>query len=342
VRVHKHRPEVSLETTRTPACPGCGCRLRARAETDLRDAKYGVPGSWSFVRCLDCGLVYLDETLADPAQGYPSAYSQHRQPGRVRVDGRWSPARDVRSAFLGRLGYGNLPPVVLPQPVAALALAVPQVRMRAAYGHHLLPPARTGGALLDIGCGNGRYLCAMRALGWRVHGIEPDERSAEIAKASSGARIDAELEEDLYPPGTFDVITMNHVLEHVADPAGVLALCLRLCRTGGHLGVVVPNWRSLGHRLFGSDWYALEPPRHAVMYEPRTLERVLRGAGFQVERLGTTSVREWATAWRRSWTFKTGRRSPRHLLMAWGALTALVTAVAADAGEEVVAWARRP
>jgi 2-polyprenyl-3-methyl-5-hydroxy-6-metoxy-1,4-benzoquinol methylase len=305
------------------------------------DAKYGVPGVWSFLRCADCGLVYLAEALADPAQGYPNTYSQHRRSGHVRLNRRWSPTRDVRSAFLELQGYGQLPSLVMPRPLARLALTVPEIRLRAAYGVLLVPPARAGGALLDVGCGNGRVLTVMRTLGWRVHGIEPDERSAEIARASSGARIDPELDEQLYPPDHFDVITMNHALEHVTEPVTVLRHCFRLCRPGGLIGIVVPNWGALGHRLFRRNWYALEPPRHAVMYEPRTLECILARAGFNVESVRTTSAREWATAWRKSWEYMTGRRSTRPLLAAWGVLTALTGVFADDAGEEVIAWARK-
>jgi hypothetical protein len=115
-----------------------------------------------------------------------------------------------------------------------------------------------------------------------------------------------------------------------------------LCVPGGLIGIVVPNWRALGHRVFRRDWYAMEPPRHVVMYEPQTLERILERVGFCVETLGTTSVREWATAWRQSWRHRTGRRSPRMPLGAWGALTSLVTLAVDDAGEELFAWARKP
>jgi 2-polyprenyl-3-methyl-5-hydroxy-6-metoxy-1,4-benzoquinol methylase len=333
---------MELERRRAPACPGCGETRGTPTEVDVRDARYGVPGLWSFLRCLDCGLVYAAETLADPMQGYPSSYSQHRRVGHVRLDRPWSPARDARIVLLEQHGYDRLPAAVLPRPLVQCALAMPPVRSRAAYDILLMPPARPGGCLLDIGCGRGRFLTVMRLLGWRIHGIEPDERSAENARRSSGARIDAHLEDDLYPPEHFDVITMNHVLEHIADPVTVLARCFRLCRPGGLLGVVVPNWRALSHRLFGRDWYALEPPRHTVMYEPRTLERTLERAGFRVRSLRTTSARAWATAWRRSWQFRTGRASPRALVAAWGAVTVVAGVVGQDSGEEVIAWAQKP
>lgn len=308
----------------------------------MPDLKYGVAGLWSFVRCADCGLVYLAETLTDAALGYPSTYSQHRRPGSPRLHGRWSVRRDVRSAFLEQMGYRAMPPPVMPRALARLALAVPQLRLRAACSLLLFPPARAGGTLLDIGCGNGRFLAVMHALGWHVHGIEPDERSAELARQSSGARVEAELDEELYAPEYFDVITMNHVLEHLADPVPMLQGCFRLCRPGGLIGIAVPNWRALGHRVFGRHWYALEPPRHAIMYEPPTLERVVEQAGFQVETMRTTSVREWAVSWRMSWRFRTGRRSPPRLLGAWGLAASVASMVGNDTGEEIFAWARRP
>jgi 2-polyprenyl-3-methyl-5-hydroxy-6-metoxy-1,4-benzoquinol methylase len=333
---------VRLETKPTAACPGCGGAQWSLAETDVPDHRYGVAGVWSFLRCADCGLVYLAETLADPARGYPVAYSQHRPPGRVRLDRRWSARRDVRTAFLELQGYRHLPPQVLPRLLTRLLLAVPRVRLHAGYGLLLVPPARPDGSLLDIGCGNGRFLAVMRTLGWRVHGIEPDERSAELARRSSGAPIHAELDDDLYPPSQFDVITMNHVLEHVADPVPLLRRCFRLCRHGGLIGIVVPNWRALGHRLFGRHWYALDAPRHAIMYERRTLEGILETAGFRVETARTTSVRESTTACRKSWRFTTGRRSPRLLLAAWGVVDSLASVAADDVGEEILAWARKP
>jgi 2-polyprenyl-3-methyl-5-hydroxy-6-metoxy-1,4-benzoquinol methylase len=335
-------PGVELQRKRTSVCPGCGGAQGTPAEVDVRDARYGVPGLWTFLRCPGCGLVYLAETLADPAQGYPSTYSQHRRVRHVRLDRPWSPARDARSVFLELHGYGRLPRVVLPRPFVRCAVAIPPVRTRAAYGIVLMPPALPSGSLLDIGCGNGRFLTVMRILGWQVHGIEPDERSAENARRASGARIDAHLDDVPYPPARFDVITMNHVLEHIADPVPLLARCFRLCRPGGLLGIAVPNWRALGHRLFGRDWYALEPPRHTVMYEPRTLKRALESAGFHVRSVRTTSAREWATAWRRSWKFRTGRASTRALLAAWGAVTAVAGVVGRDAGEEVIVWAQKP
>ena len=123
------------------------------------------------------------------------------------------------------------------------------------------------------------------------------------------------------------------------NAADIPAFCM--CVRRGLIGMVVPNWRAPGHRLFRRHWYALEPPRQADVYEPRTLDRTFERAGFRVENLRTTSVSECASALRTSWQYRTGRRSPRPLLAPRGGITLLASLVADDAGEEDVAWARK-
>jgi len=157
-----------------------------------------------------------------------------------------------------------------------------------------------------------------------------------------GRPIHAELSSAPFPPDTFDVITLNHVLEHVSNPTEVLSICHRLCRSGGRIGIAVPNWRSLGHGVFGRHWYGLDAPRHTAVWERATLVQHLERASFRVQRARTTSAREWAATLRSSWRFRTGRRSPRALVAAWGAVSAAAALLNADAGEEILVWAVKP
>src|SRR5690606_4600196 len=73
----------------------------------------------------------------------------------------------------------------------------------------------------------------------------------------------------------------SHVLEHVYDPSGLLSECYRLLKPGGHLRVVVPNPKSWGHKLFGSRWRGLEPPRHLHLFTPEALRMLSERAGFE-------------------------------------------------------------
>jgi SAM-dependent methyltransferase len=82
--------------------------------------------------------------------------------------------------------------------------------------------------------------------------------------------------------GSFDVITLWHVLEHVARPVPLLERLVSLLRPGGVLVVSVPNFRSWQSRLFSGSWFHLDPPRHLVHFDRETLEECLRRAGLEI------------------------------------------------------------
>ena len=73
---------------------------------------------------------------------------------------------------------------------------------------------------------------------------------------------------------------MAHVIEHVHHPVKVLRACYSLLKSGGFLWVETPNTASEGHRLFGTSWRGLEPPRHLMLFTPDSLHNALIAAGF--------------------------------------------------------------
>ena len=60
-------------------CLLCASHRRSVVYEGIEDYKYKVPGDWCFIKCIDCGAVYLDPRLADPMDGYRSGYFQHKQ-----------------------------------------------------------------------------------------------------------------------------------------------------------------------------------------------------------------------------------------------------------------------
>ena len=134
--------------------------------------------------------------------------------------------------------------------------------------------------LLDVGCGTGEFLVRMRDAGWDVRGIEPDPASVEVARAKGLDVQQAGLDEARLEEGSFDAITLNHVIEHLHDPGRAIERACGLLRPGGALWLATPNIDALGHERFGPDWFGLDPPRHLVLFTPRGLEGLLRRAGF--------------------------------------------------------------
>jgi hypothetical protein len=66
----------------------------------------------------------------------------------------------------------------------------------------------------------------------------------------------------------------------VSDPVGLLAAARERLRPDGLLWIATPNLAALGHRRFGSAWLGLEPPRHLVLFDHRSLGVALARSGF--------------------------------------------------------------
>ena len=203
-------------------------------------------------------------------------------------------------------------------------------------------PFVPGGRLLDVGCGNGRLLVEMRWAGWDVEGVEVDPDAARSARAHGLSVRQGAFEQLDLPEGSYDAITMDHVLEHLADPAEALAKCHALLRPGGALRIATPNLGSPAHRAYGSDWIGLDPPRHLALVNARALRATLERAGFAVEFLPPMRVR-WALL-QSEQLRAPGRGIPRGRalrLAVHGAFRDLRALVRRTSGEELVVLARR-
>ncbi len=151
----------------------------------------------------------------------------------------------------------------------------------------LLPPDRR--RLLDIGSGPGFFLLRARERGWTVLGIEPSVQAAEHTRG-----LGLEVVNDFLTPdnagtlGPFDAVFMSEVLEHLPDPAGMLALAHGLLAPGGILGVLVPNdynpVQQAARSVCGLAPWWVAPPHHLNYFSPDTLAALVERCGFR-ERL---------------------------------------------------------
>jgi 2-polyprenyl-3-methyl-5-hydroxy-6-metoxy-1,4-benzoquinol methylase len=137
------------------------------------------------------------------------------------------------------------------------------------------------GRLLDVGCGAGEWLLLMRGLGWRVEGIDFDERAVQVAAQRGLDVCCGTLEQRGFPSARFDAVILNHVIEHLPDPVATLLESARILKPGGRLVLFTPNSSSLGHNLFKGGWRGLEPPRHLHIFSMPSTYQILQQAGFQ-------------------------------------------------------------
>jgi 2-polyprenyl-3-methyl-5-hydroxy-6-metoxy-1,4-benzoquinol methylase len=152
---------------------------------------------------------------------------------------------------------------------------------------------RPGSRVLDVGCGNGGFLAQMAALGHVVEGTELDEQSAARARGAGVATVHVgDLQALSLAPGSYELVSMWHVFEHLRDPVGALVRVRELLKPGGTLVLSMPNAGSWQARWFGAHWFHHDPPRHLFAFGRRNLEALLGSVGFEVVASSTLSLEQ--------------------------------------------------
>jgi 2-polyprenyl-3-methyl-5-hydroxy-6-metoxy-1,4-benzoquinol methylase len=249
-------------------CDLCGSQRNATfIAVEAQHSKAQRPVT--LVRCLSCGLVYLNPrpNQAKIGEFYSSSYYAHADMERRQKLLR---AR-FRNRFLEGLGgYGR-------------SLDLRMIRKLAPVGLvDVIIPATLRGRLLDVGCGDGERVDWYQARGFEAYGVEISGRAVENAR-KLGLRVEQGILSDAnYPDGFFDVIVMAHVLEHTHSPQAYLQECFRILKPGGVLAVAVPNIESHSASVLQENWSFLMLPIHLYHFSVGTLTEYMRKNGFDI------------------------------------------------------------
>jgi SAM-dependent methyltransferase len=189
----------------------------------------------------------------------------------------------MTECVLARLGYPvDYPKGILPRLLSRLPSAQ-RTAVLSVLGLH----TSRAGSLLDVGCGNGQFIVRMRSFGWKVFGIDLDPAAVSYGQ-SQGLDVRTGTISDLPETNCYDVITLSHVVEHVADPVDLLRECGKRLRPGaGRIIVTTPNIDSLGHWWFRKYWRGMEVPRHFIVFSPAGLRDCVERAGLSLQSLST-------------------------------------------------------
>jgi SAM-dependent methyltransferase len=237
------------------ACELCGAD-DARLLFHARDTLLGRAELYRVVQCRGCGLAYLNPRPVRPAMAehYPVDYFNELGGGGVAA----SSVRRVFKGVLTRLTGGIAPKV------------------------ERLPPGR----VLDVGCGDGRYLAFFRDLGWEACGTDPSTVAIERARARGlNVAPPGELVEAGYPAQHFDLAILRYTLENMHHPLATLREVRRVLKEDGVVFVSAPSITSPVARLFRHYCAYVEAPRHLYFFSPETLPALLARAGFRVVEL---------------------------------------------------------
>ncbi len=134
------------------------------------------------------------------------------------------------------------------------------------------------GTWLDVGCGIGVFLQAAQRQGFGAVGVELSESARQQASQRLQAPVHERIEE---VTGTFQAITLWHVLEHLPHPEETLRRLWDLAEPGAVLAIAVPNPDSWDASFYGTDWAAWDVPIHFWHFNQSSVKTLLQRTGWK-------------------------------------------------------------
>jgi 2-polyprenyl-3-methyl-5-hydroxy-6-metoxy-1,4-benzoquinol methylase len=273
----------------TPACPLCGGATSSAFTSRDRNRRVSDK-QFTYYRCERCGTLALWPVPDDIGRYYPQSYYA--------------------------LPRGREELLVLSRPEQ--------------YKVEMIRRFVTAGDLLEIGPGVGGFLAAAQAAGFLPHAIEMDSACCAFLRTELGAPV-TETDDPasaLESGGSFDVIALWHVIEHLPDPRRVVQRAIEALRPGGILVLATPNPAAFQARALRTRWVHIDAPRHLVLMPHAALVDVAKAAGADPVLITTADEGGlgWNRfGWRESLAAEAEGHYPRLALTAAGAVIGRLT-----------------
>ncbi len=220
---------------------------------------------FDYFECADCGAIQICAVPSDMSPYYAGEYYAHAPQGPLTPDADRAPSWRERTMFgSGLLARVLCEPLLVDRRLASIARTRP------------LPQTK----ILDVGSGSGDLLRRLRRLGFEnLTGIDPFV--AHDTLDGPGMRI-LRRSLDTFEETGFDLVTLHHVLEHLADHEGALGRAFRALRPGGLCIVRTPVADCHARDRYGAHWIDFDAPRHIVVHTRRSLRRLIARTPFEV------------------------------------------------------------
>ena len=263
-------PEDSSNWFVPEVCIFCGGERLEPWLDGIEDRLGHVPGSWSFLRCGDCGsaqLAPMPKPEIIPGL-YPDIYSfraDFKSGGRIK-----EAIASIEKKVFYRISHKD------------------------EVGTIKRSTGLTSGKLLDVGCGTGDRLARFAKAGFDVRGMEVQPELAEYVHDNLGFEVDVgTLDSVAYPPESFDIVISHWVLEHLLDVKTVLEKVYSSLKPSGWFAAEVPLADSLQVSMLGGRWSAFsEAPRHLAVPSHEGLRRAYAASGFDNIKFVPSSILE--------------------------------------------------
>jgi 2-polyprenyl-3-methyl-5-hydroxy-6-metoxy-1,4-benzoquinol methylase len=217
---------------------------------------YAERGALGIVKCLDCGLIYVNPRLREPEQIYWGDSDKYFKEARLIFEGKSRHHRDDNY--------------------------IKDLRLISKY--------KPTGNFLDVGTNMGFFLRNARGRGWNLYGVEPSPSLSQIARKYFNLNVKTSLLQNAgFAENFFDVVTLIDVFEHLCEPTDVLKEINRILKPDGILFIKVPNALFNLFKYYGAkitkrlnNYDIFDSYEHVVHYSQKTLGLMLRKSGFKI------------------------------------------------------------
>ncbi|KIA88371.1 class I SAM-dependent methyltransferase [Kaistella jeonii] len=227
----------------------------------VNDKMFGGTEKFEYFECSDCGTLQISDFPKDMSLFYPDNYYSLKSDLKTK-DKIVQKLRDY-------IFYYNFPGFLLKK----LSVKIPNLALEAFLK---IKPSKAA-KVLDVGCGEGKFLKSIFGLGYKnIIGIDPFaiktiEKPFPIRRKS--------LEEIIEK---FDVIAFNHVFEHVENLHETLQKCYNLLDNNGKIIIRVPVKDSVAFEKYGENWVQWDAPRHFHLLTKKAFQILAEKNRFQI------------------------------------------------------------
>jgi 2-polyprenyl-3-methyl-5-hydroxy-6-metoxy-1,4-benzoquinol methylase len=254
------------------------CNQPSNYDFSSRDLMFNHDKRYDYQHCTNCDFIFQHPlpSLESIAAFYPDNYSVYEEQSRLK-----SISNSRKSVLKNYYGYAHLSTSII------YDLISPMLKF---FNHKFEAEYIQNGKLLDVGCGNGRYLDGMKKLGWQTQGVEFNASAVEVCNLSGLTVHDGDLFSAHFDSNSFDVINVSHVIEHVPNPLAFFTELARVLKPNGSLIIKTPNSQALGRKLFNTNWYANDVPRHLYLFAHKNLVVLASNCGLAIKQFETRST----------------------------------------------------